>query len=546
MLTVHNIEKSFNINKILENVSFSLNPMDRVGLIGPNGSGKTTLLKIITGELKPDQGAITLNPNDLRVAYLAQSTEYPAASTIDSLIAEACGDPEAIQQKIESLANALASQPDNQELQLDYDTALMDLKSIEPPKIHPQVMLEILSLAHIPGNTKVTLLSGGQKTRLGLALILLKNPNLIIFDEPTNHLDITMLEWLENWINEFPGGTLIVSHDRTFLDNTVTKILDLDPISHTVKEYKGNYSQYLDQYLHDQEIQFAAYRDQLSEIRRMRQDIARTKHQAYQVEQTTTSREPTTRRYAKKVARKAKSREKKLARYLNSDERVAKPGRSWQMRLEFQERQHRSQEVLLLEDLVIGYPNHKPLSGEINTFIQHGSRIALTGPNGSGKTTLLRTIAGKISPVSGRVKLGPHIQIGYMAQELHWLHESHNSLETIQAYASLNETDARSFLHYFLFTGDDVLLPIKDLSFGERSRLELAILVVKGSDFLLLDEPINHLDIPSRSRFEQALNQYNGTVLAVIHDRYFINRFASEIWVLDDSGTLITERIKSI
>jgi ATP-binding cassette subfamily F protein 3 len=415
---------------------------------------------------------------------------------------------------------------------------LKKLTSPPTPPIHPQMILKTFNLEDISDETLVSKLSGGQKTRLGLALLMFKDPKIIILDEPTNHLDIPMLEWLENWICNFAGGALIVSHDRTFLDNTVNRIIDLDPLTHNIQEYRGNFSQYLEQYLQAQAKQRSAYRDQVYEIRRIREDIARTKRHAFQVEQTTTSREPGVRRYAKKVARKAKSREKKLEKFLDSGDRVEKPKLSWQMNLEFQDTDHLSQDVLRCENLSIGYPNYKPLITNLNLYIRSGARIAFTGPNGSGKTTLLRTIAGQLEPKSGEIHLGANIHLGYMSQEHEGFAGQQNPLEIIQSNAPINETDARSFLHYFLFSGDDVFVPVKELSFGERSRLELALLVVKGCNFLLLDEPINHLDIPSRSRFEQALSQYNGTVLAVIHDRYFIQRFANGIWILNDSGTL--------
>ena len=545
MLTAHHITKTFNIKKVLEDVSFSLNPADHIGLTGPNGSGKTTLLKILLGQIEPDQGVITRNPNNLEIGYLAQAFEFQPGATIGVLVSQARGNPENIERNLEALAKALVSHPENEGLQIAFDTALRKLESPRLPKVHPQVILEKFNLADIPKDTSLSILSGGQKTRLGLALLLLNEPDILILDEPTNHLDILMLEWLEEWINKFDGGALIVSHDRAFLDNTVNRILDLDPITHTIKEYRGNYSQYHQKYLRTQEKQLSAYHDQVNEIRRIRQDIAKTKRQAYHVEQTTTSREPNPRRYAKKVARKAKSREKKLERFLNSDERVDKPIQSWQMKLEFQEKEHQSKDVLRFENLSVGYPNQNPLIKDLNIYVRSGARIVLTGPNGSGKTTLLRTIVDHLEPIAGKIYLGSKIRVGYMTQEQEWLPDNQNALETIQSHAPINETDARSFLHYFLFSGDDALLPLKKLSFGERSRLELAILIVKGCDFLLLDEPINHLDIPSRSRFEQALSQFNGTVLAVVHDRYFIHRFASELWTLGGSGTLKVKTIRT-
>lgn len=544
MLTIHQISKSFGINQILENISFSLNPADHIGLIGPNGCGKTTLLKIILGQIESDQGVITRNPPDLEIGYLAQATEFSPGATIGDLVSQAWDDPETIERKLKILANDIASEPENEELQNTFDVTLRKFETIQTPKVHPQVILNNFNLADISKESRVSSLSGGQKTRLGLALLILNDPDVLILDEPTNHLDIHMLEWLEEWINDFEGGALIVSHDRTFLDNTVKRLLDLDPLTHTIKEYPGNYSQYLNQYLHEQEKKYSAYRDQVYEIHRIQQDIARTKRQAYHVEQTTTSREPNPRRYAKKVARKAKSREKKLDRFLKSDDWVDKPTQSWQMKLEFKGKEHQGKDVLRTENLAVGYSNQRPLIMGLNIYIHSGARIALTGPNGSGKTTILRTIAGQLEPIDGSIYLGANIQIGYMAQEQEMLPEDLNAQEFIQSQAPLNETDARSFLHYFLFSGDDALLPLKKLSFGERSRLELAILVLRGCDFLLLDEPINHLDIPSRSRFEQALNQFNGTVLAVVHDRYFIQRFASELWILDDSGKLKVDSIR--
>lgn len=538
MLTVHNISKKFNIKVILNNVSFSINPQDRIGLIGPNGCGKTTLLKIILGHLEPDQGVITRNPKDLKLGYLAQAFDLKNDATIGELISQALGSKDTYERNLEILAESIAKHPENEELQVAFDETLKKLATIQSPRVHPNTILDTFNLAKIPLNELVSQLSGGQKTRLGLALLMMKEPQLIILDEPTNHLDIRMLEWLENWINEFEGGALIVSHDRTFLDNTVNRTIDLDPVTHTTREYHGNYSEYLTQFLQAQEKQLAAYRDQVYETRRIKQDIAQTKRQSYQVEQTTTSRQPTVRRYAKKVARKAKSRERKLERYLESDERVEKPKQSWQMNLKFQNPEHQSQDVLRFENLSIGYAEDIPLCQGLNGYIQAGARVVLTGPNGSGKTTLLRTIAGHLQPLKGTVRLGGNVRLGYMAQEQELLSEGLNALETIQTHAPGSETDVRSFLHFFLFTGDDVMIPVKAFSYGERSRLELALLVAKGCDFLLLDEPINHLDIPSRSRFEQALSQYPGTVLAVIHDRYFIQRFASEIWSLDETGTL--------
>jgi ATP-binding cassette subfamily F protein 3 len=266
----------------------------------------------------------------------------------------------------------------------------------------------------------------------------------------------------------------------------------------------------------------------------MRQDIQHTKQQALRVELTTTSRQPGPRRLAKKVARKAKSREKKLERYQESEDRIEKPKLTWQMKLEFNPPPHLSREILWAEKLAIGYSGLAPFLQDINLAIRGGERIALTGPNGGGKTTLLRTLTGSLPPLSGSIRIGASIKTGYMSQEQEFLDLSLSAVEIIQTITNFNETETRTFLHKFLLSGDDPLRPVSELSYGERTRLSLATLVVGGSNFLLLDEPTNHLDIPSRARFEQALNQFDGTVLMVVHDRYFIQRFASQVWVLED------------
>lgn len=531
MLTVHQLSKSYDIRPLFQDVSFSINPGERVGLIGPNGCGKTTLLRILAGEQRPDGGHVKAAPG-LRIGYLPQGFELDPEQTVAEVVGRAAGDPVTLEGEVVRLALALAEAPERADLQAAYDDVLGRLNRFDAGRT--AATLAALGLDEIPGEQPAGLLSGGQKTRLALALVLLNEPQLLLLDEPTNHLDIAMLEWLEGWLADFAGGALIVSHDRTFLDRTITKTVAFDPHSPTVATYAGNYSDYLEQFLAEREKRWTAYRDQEAEVRRMRQDIARVKEQARRTEGATKNDQ--LRRYAKKVAKKATSREKKLERYLDSEERLEKPAQSWQMKLELGRPSHMGKQVLTLEDVAVGYPGQRPLLAELNLTVQGGQRIVLTGPNGSGKTTLLRTMAGILKPVAGRVRLGASVRVGYMSQEQRLLDPALSALETIQGAAPLNETDARSFLHFFLFSDDDPLRAIAELSFGERARLALALLVAQGCNFLLLDEPINHLDIPSRSRFEEALAQFEGTTLAVVHDRTFIDRFASDVWLVEGQG----------
>ncbi len=536
MLQVSNISKTHGDDVILDAVSFVVNPGERVGLVGPNGCGKTTLLRIIAGQEPPDRGSVRFSPANVIPGYLAQALEFTPGATVGDVMREATAALHEAGQQVEALAAqmAVAQGAELTRLMDEYAAALARFEAAGGYRASPETeaVLTGLGLAEVEQSTPVATLSGGQKTRLGLARLLLMRPQLLLLDEPTNHLDIEALEWLEGWLLAFRGAALIVSHDRTFLDRTVAAILELDPLTHTVRRYAGNYSAYVAQREAERERQWAQWRDQEYEIRRMKQDIARTKEQALRVERSTTPGQPTVRRYAKKVAKKAKAREKKLERYLESDERVDKPPLSWQMKLDFDETPASGKDVLVLENVSLGYGG-VPLLTDVNLTLRQGERIALVGPNGSGKTTLLRGIAGELAPLAGRIRLGTGVRLGVYSQEQEGLDEASNAFEEVRRVAPLGETEARSFLHYFLFSGDAVFTPVRSLSFGERARLALAKLVAAGCNLLLLDEPINHLDIPSRERFEQGLAVFAGTVLAVVHDRYFIARFASALWSVE-------------
>ncbi len=536
MLSIHNLSKNFGIQPILQNINFNISAGERIGLIGANGSGKTTLMRILAGFEKTDSGDVASTRPNLRVGYLAQGMDFTPEQTILSALGldpAAQTDPAA---EVESLAIALSQTPNDPDLQQQYDSALTRLSTINS---QPENILTALSLDRFPLDTPISHLSGGQKTRLMLAKVLLEEPHLLLLDEPTNHLDIEMLEWLEDWLNQFQGAVLIVSHDRVFLDHTVTSILELDAVTHSIKTYDGNYSDYLEQKLAEGEKQAQAYQDQQDQIAQLR--VA-----AGHVRSLTKMRKGGKadggdkfakgffgNRATKNVAGRAKHIEARIEHIL-TEEKVEKPRASWQMKLDFGAPDHQSKDVMVTESLSIGYTIENPLLTNLNVFIRAGQRVVLTGPNGAGKTSFIRTVIGKIPPLAGSFRLGGATKLGYMAQEQELLNPNLSALQIIQAVAPLNETDTRNFLHYFLFKGDIALRPARELSFGERARLQLATLVAQGCTFLILDEPINHLDIPSRERFEEALENFKGTILAVVHDRSFIERFASDIWMAKD------------
>jgi len=540
MLTAHHIHKTYGTYFILQDISFSVSNNERIGLIGPNGCGKTTLMRILAGIEQPDSGTVTSTRSNLRIGYLAQGMDFEPGQTLQSALTLASVSPVELEAEVASLALAITSNPNDATLHAKYDSTLQQLSAVNDP---PSTILGSLGLAELPLDTPIAHLSGGQKTRLLLARVLLKEPHLLLLDEPTNHLDIEMLDWLENWLNHFQGAALIVSHDRSFLDNTVSLILEINPATHGLKSYVGNYGDYLEQKLTEREKQAQAYQDQQDEIAQLRSATAHIRKLTVMKKGgKSDSGDKLAKgffgnRSTKNVAGRAKNIEGRIEKLLTED-RLEKPKQNWQIKLDFGAPIHQSKDIMIAENLSIGYASDSPLFENINLHIRAGQRIGLTGANGTGKTTLIRTIAGKLHPLAGNLKLGVTVKIGYMAQEQELLHPGSTALQTIQSVASLNETTARNFLHHYLFKGDDALRPISELSFGERARLQLGMLVAQGCTFLVLDEPINHLDIPSRARFEEALTSFKGTILAVVHDRYFLEHFATSVWIVKDGRIL--------
>ncbi len=543
MLTVHHLNKSYGVEPILKDISFSLNAGERWGLVGPNGCGKSTLLRIICGQEAADSGHVQFNPPDLRPGYLPQGITPADEDTLEHYLNPQQDSLQDLSVHLQQAAIKLADNPQQPRIQEEYDRLLAQISAQSDITNHMPAVLASLGLGDMPLDTPVSILSGGQKTRLVLAGVLLNNPQLLLLDEPTNHLDIAMLAWLEDWLEAYRGGALIVSHDRTFLDNTVTGILELDAVSHIIKAYAGNYSAYIQQKENEQAHHRQQYQDQQLEIRRLKRAAGHTRGLA---KMRKGGKADDGDKFAKGffanrsrgTVQRAQNIEKRVERLLNED-CIDKPLQGWQMKVDFTDTPASGRDVLVLEDLAVGY-GEKVLLRDINQTVRFGTRLVLTGANGSGKTTLLKTIIGLIPPLAGRARLGANVRVGYMAQEQETLDAALNVLETLQQYAAGIQTEARSFLHKFLFKGDDVFIPVGNLSYGERARLYLACLVASNCNFLIMDEPINHMDIPSRSRFEEALRQFEGTVLAVVHDRHFIRQFASALWEVKDGRNVVS------
>jgi len=544
MLTIQNLSKSFGVELVLSQIGFSLNVGERLALVGPNGCGKSTLIRIVMGLEKADSGSARLDVADLRVGYLPQGFNFDYDETVESFINRMEGDLPGLSERLETLAMALGDDPDQPDVLDEYDGILTRMQLVSETAGRGPGVLAALGLGDVPPETPAVILSGGQKTRLALAGALLSTPQLLILDEPTNHLDIAMLEWLEEWLKNFPGAVLLVSHDRAFLDGVATRIFEIDGFSHRGKMFDGNYQAYLEQKQAERDRHWQAYGDQLDEIGRLRQAAAHLRGIA---QFRKGGKADGGDKFAKgffanrslETVGRAKQIERKIERLL-TDDKIEKPKRVWEMKIEWNGTGETGRDVVVCEDLAVGYAGQALLTG-LQLVLRYAQRVALIGANGSGKTTLLRTIAGLLPPVRGRVRLGSGVRPGYMAQEQQELTPGLNALETVRQYASFNETAEREFLSKFLFKQDDVFTPVGKLSFGERARLALACLAAQGCNLLLLDEPINHLDLSARSRFEQALKGFEGTILAVVHDRYFIQGFATAIWAVEDDQVVIKQ-----
>ncbi len=542
MLHLTKISKSYGIHTVLSDISLVVNPAERAGLVGPNGCGKTTLLHIIAGLEPPDAGRVRFDPPGLRVGYLAQALMFESGEPVSAVLAHATAEHSRAWTDMQHLAQGMAA-PDQSgdgsrsALAEAYAAAETRFEAAGGYELEAQIeaILAGLDLAGVPRQLPAERLSGGQKTRLGLASLLIQQPHLLLLDEPTNHLDIDALAWLEGWLRAYRGAALIVSHDRAFLDATTTRTLAIDPATHTLRDFAGNYTAYTETKAHEVEQQWHAYSDQQTEIAQLEnaarhlRGVAKFRRGGKTDSGDKFAKGFFTNRSAHTTIRRAKQIEQRIE-HLLTEEKVDKPGRQWQMKVAFAADGGGARQVLSLEGVAMAF-GERTLFDDVSLTLTHGQRIALVGPNGGGKTTLLRIIAGELEPTAGQARLGAGVKLGYAAQEQEILDPASTPYDTIRAAAAaMSQTDVRSFLHFFLFAGDAVFVKVEDLSFGERARLMLALLIARGCNFLMLDEPINHLDIPSREHFEQALSQFPGTVLAVVHDRAFIRRLATGIW----------------
>lgn len=531
MFTANQVSCRIGDNLLFEHASFTINDGDRVGVIGPNGVGKSTLLRIIAGELAPTSGSVWLQSGAI-TGYLRQGFADVPDGTLGDLLDIPTNGLLSAQHELERAGDALADTDDVDAAmeRLDDAQAAFDAAGGYVALSELSALLASFGLDGIELSRPLTSLSGGQKTRAGLAGLLASGPDLLVLDEPTNHLDMDAQAWLRSFLAGYRGAVVLVSHDRGFLDNVVTGILAIDPQHHAVTAYAGTYSDYVGQRRHEEQEAIDAWHRQQEKVERVKRDIRAAETKARSIEHSTVNF--AVRKKAAKIARPAVVRKAKLERMLEGDAAADKPDRRWTMSLDFAESERAGTDIAILSDVDIRRGDRTVLH-DVNLHVRHGDRIALIGPNGSGKTSLLKVISGELAPANGSVRIGAGVVPGYFAQEQESLDPDRTVLEHARALAAMSESDARTFLHKFLFVGDMALRAVGSLSYGERARLMLALLVLRGTTLLMLDEPLNHLDIDSREEFEEALEQYTGTVLLVVHDAYAIQRLTNRAFSVD-------------
>ena len=511
------MEQRFGAAPIFSKVNFSIENNARIGLVGPNGAGKTTLLKIMTGRQEASQGEFTVNKG-IELGYIAQEHDFDEEKSIWEEMLTVFQPLIDQGQQLEKLQYAIADHPEDEDLLRRLDQAQYNFEQAGGYTYQAEIksMLNGFNFPEATWNKQIASLSGGEKTRLSFVKLLLKKPPLLLLDEPTNYLDLDTLDWLEAFLKNYPGAILTVSHDQYFLDHLATQIFELQHGELTV--FKGNYSQYLAQReLRDQQ-QEAAYEKQQEEIKREEEFIQKNIVRA-------------------STTKQAQSRRKALEKM----ELVDPPKHKSKVRIKFDSARPSGKEVLILKDLAVGYPD-KTMLKDISFQINKGDRVAIIGQNGIGKSTLLKTVMKQLPVKSGAIKYGASLDIGYYDQELQGIDYSKTVIDTIwDRHKDMNEKDIRSILASFLFTAKDIDKQVSQLSGGQRARLTLTVLSMEHNNFLLMDEPTNHLDLDAKEVLEKALADYDGTLLFVSHDRYFINELANKIVVAKDGQAKISE-----
>ncbi|ERM91737.1 ribosomal protection-like ABC-F family protein [Caldanaerobacter subterraneus] len=516
VITVNNLTKSYGVDIILQNISFIVNEGDKIGVIGENGAGKSTLFNILAGTLEPDSGSIFVSAN--KIGYLKQNTLIDSEKSIYEEVKSVFAEIFQLENKIKALEEKISNTKDHKLLEKLFEeySFLMDkYNELEGYSVESKVrgVLNGLGFDMSQFDTPVSNLSGGQKTRLMLAKILLLNPDVLLLDEPTNHLDIRSLEWLEQYLKFYSGTLLIISHDRYFLDKVVNKIFEIE--NHHLKVYEGNYTEYLKKKKEEVQAKLKAYEEQQKEIKRIKSIIETQRN-----------------RRTEKSVKMAQSKEKLLEKM----EIIEKPFLNKNsIKLKFDFDIESGNDVLTVKNLSLKFD--RPVFSNVSFDVKKGEKIALLGPNGAGKTSLLRIIAGEIKEFEGEIKFGTNVVTGYYEQEFKSLNPEKTVLDEIwDENPYLTQTEVRTLLASFLFKDEEVFKTVASLSGGEKARLSLLKLLLSKANFLLLDEPTNHLDLKAKEVLEESLLDYSGTVLFVSHDRYFIDKIATKVMILSAEG----------
>ena len=513
-ISVSNLVKEFEVgHKILDGLTFQVDTGERVGLLGPNGCGKTTLLRILTGVLDYDEGDVVIAPGK-RMGLISQIPVYPAGYTVEDVLATAFEPLRKMEAEMAALTEQMGEGSDPALLsRYDRLTAAYEAAGGYETDTRTNKVCNGLSIPQSMREQLFDKLSGGEKTRVNLARLILEDTDILLLDEPTNHLDLRATEWLEEYLEKFKGTVLTVSHDRYFLDQVVDRIVEIQ--EGRAEFYEGNYSFYAVEKERRYEEKLRQYEKEQAKIEQLEKAAAQMRIWAYSG--------------MDKTFKRVKSMEKRIERMRVTD----RPKKERKMEVRFGEREFRGDEVLTIKGLTKSFGD-RTLFANLGLEVEGGERIGLLGDNGSGKTTLLKLILGEEEPDSGKIRMGPTVRIGYLPQHVHFDHPERNLVDTLIYDQDCTAQTARNRLAAFKFRGEDVFKPVSALSGGEQSRLRLCMLMDEKINLLILDEPTNHLDIQSREWIEEAVEEYEGNLLFVSHDRYFIERFASRIWMLEN------------